>query len=108
MEKLSNKVSSIDKPSTADSWFEKLNREELIASLEKFDRIGKDQFNKETGFPGKSYFISRNGNLYDCKSIFVMAYLEKFQKKSVNFDRTRIEGGLRSYAELLGFEILIV
>jgi hypothetical protein len=89
-------------------WYEKIAKEDLLASIDKFNNIGKEEFNRRTGYIAKSYFISYNEEYYDCKSIFVMAYLEKFNRRSSNFDRTAMEGGIRPYAEMLGFRVILL
>lgn len=46
------------------------SREAVLAALDEFDRIGREAFLEKYGFgPARSYFLRRDGRLYDSKAI---------------------------------------
>lgn len=52
-----------------------VTRESVLAAMDEFDELGREAFLNEYGFgPARTYFVLRDGNQYDSKAIYGVAY----------------------------------
>jgi hypothetical protein len=84
------------------------SRDAVVAALDEFDRIGREAFLDKYGFgPSRSYFVRRNGQLYDSKAIVGAAHgyehPDRGPMKSSEFSGG--EATVRAKLQELGFEV---
>jgi putative restriction endonuclease len=81
----------------------------VLGALEEFDRLGREQFLETYGFkPARTYFLRREGRLYDSKAIAGVAHGIQ-QRGSQSLPASAFSGGEATVARKLrslGFQII--
>jgi hypothetical protein len=85
------------------------SRDAVLAAIEEFDRLGREEFLRQHGF-GKAYgyFVRHNGRPYDSKAIAGVAHGYQWPDR-VQLRASDFSGGeatVRRRLEALGFEIV--
>jgi len=81
----------------------------LRKALDQFDTLGRDHFLEKHGFgKARSYFVKRDGKLYDSKAIFgaAFAFQHPNRKRPASSDFTGGEHTVAGALRALGFEVI--
>jgi hypothetical protein len=84
------------------------SRDAVLAALDEFDRIGRAAFLEKYGFgPARSYFVKRNGELYDSKAVVgaAVGYEHPERGPMANSEFSGGEATVKAKLEELGFDV---
>ncbi len=86
----------------------KINAEDILSAIERFNDMGRVEFNRFTGEIAKCYFIEYQGKPYDCKSIVLGAYFIKNKTyKFPSIHSLSVSIDLIPFLNDLGFKVIL-
>jgi hypothetical protein len=87
----------------------KITTQDILSAIERFNVMGRVEFNRFTGEIAKCYFIEYQGKVYDCKSIVLGAYFIKTNTlKFPSIHSLSVSIDLIPFLNDLGFKVLLM
>jgi hypothetical protein len=91
------------------STLKNISKEDILSAMERFNKIGRIEFNRFTGETAKCFFIDYQEKLYDCKSIVLGAYFIKNKThKFPSIHSLSVSIDLIPFLNDLGFNVILI
>ena len=89
------------------TWYLDVDRKAILQAIKEFNKLGRDEFLENYKFHyARDYFISHDGQKYDCKPIVYAAYKHQFGIEPSNRESSGVKDTIRPKLEEMGFTVI--